>query len=64
MKRERNKVSKRGRPSKPEGETLDALIPATRCKTDEREAFERAAKKEGLTLSVWVRQTLNKAVKK
>jgi hypothetical protein len=62
MKRESKKVSKRGRPSKPEGETLDALIPATRCKSDEREAFERAAKKEGLALSVWVRQTLKQAI--
>ena len=48
----------------PEGEALDSIIPATRCKADEREAFERAAKKEGLTLSEWIRQTLNKAVNK
>lgn len=47
-----------------EGEALDAIIPATRCKSDERAAFERAAKKEGLTLSEFVRQTLNKAVEK
>jgi predicted HicB family RNase H-like nuclease len=48
----------------PEGESQDTVIPATRCKSDEREAFERAAKKAGLTLSEWVRQTLNKAVNK
>jgi uncharacterized protein (DUF1778 family) len=64
MKRESKKVVRRGRPAKPEGETLDAIIPATRCKSDERAAFERAAKKEGLTLSEFVRQTLNKAVEK
>ena len=48
----------------PEGEALDAFIPATRCKSSEREAFEEAAEDEGLTLSEWVRQTLKKAVEK
>ncbi len=56
--------AKSGRPPKPEGEALDAVIPATRCKSDERAAFERAAKNDGLTLSEWVRQTLKKAVGK
>lgn len=64
MKRQSVKVKKAGRPPKAKGETLDAIIPATRCKTDERTGFERAAKKEGLTLSEWVRQTLNQAVEK
>ena len=64
MKRESKKVIKRGRPAKPEGEALDAIIPATRCKADERAAYDRAAKKEGLTLSEFVRQTLNSAVEK
>lgn len=48
----------------PEGEALDAVIPPARCKSSEREAFERAAKKEGLTLSLWIRQTLIQAVEK
>jgi uncharacterized protein (DUF1778 family) len=47
-----------------EGEALDAVIPSARCKSDERKAFEKAAKKEGLTLTQWVRFTLNKAVEK
>lgn len=65
MKRESSKkVIKRGRPAKPEGETLDAVIPASRCKSSEREAFESAAKKEGVTLTQWVRLTLKKAVEK
>jgi len=64
MKRESKKVSKRGRPAMAEGEALDAVIPSARCKSDERKAFEKAAKKEGLTLTQWVRFTLNKAVEK
>ena len=65
MKRKSDKeTAKRGRPAKPEGETLDAIIPATRCKADERAAFEKAAQKKGLTLSQWVRQTLKRAVEK
>lgn len=48
----------------PKGEALDGVIPATRCKASERKAYDAAAKKEGLTLSEFVRQTLNKAVEK
>jgi uncharacterized protein (DUF1778 family) len=65
MKRESSKEAvRRGRPAKPEGEALDAVIPSARCKKDERKAFERAAKQEGLTLTQWVRLTLNRAVEK
>jgi hypothetical protein len=65
MKRESSKkVNRRGRPAKPEGETLDAIIPMTRCKASEREAYNAAAKRAGLTLSEWLRQTLNKAAGK
>ncbi|MBA3713059.1 MAG: hypothetical protein H0W76_11510 [Pyrinomonadaceae bacterium] len=58
------KLKKVGRPPKPEGESLDAIIPATRCKSKERTAFEKAAKKEGLALTQWVRQTLKQAIEK
>lgn len=65
MKQESNKkVVRRGRPAKPEGETLDAVIPAARCKLSEREAFERAAEEEGITLTQWVRLVLKRAVEK
>jgi hypothetical protein len=64
MKPKSKKPSKRGRPTKPEGEALDAVIPATRCKSNEREIFEKAAKEKGLALTQWVRQTLNEAVQK
>jgi uncharacterized protein (DUF1778 family) len=64
LKKQSVKVKRAGRPPKPVGEALDSIIPATRCKEDERAAFERAAKKEGLTLSQWVRQTLKQAIEK
>jgi hypothetical protein len=64
LKKQSVKVKKAGRPRKAEGETLDAIIPATRCKADERTAFERAAKREGLALSEWIRQTLKEATEK
>jgi len=65
MKRESSKKgTKRGRPPMPEGETQAAFIPATRCKLNEREAFEQAAKKDGLKLGEWIRQTLKKALEK
>ncbi|HEY6188673.1 MAG TPA: hypothetical protein VIW80_13535 [Pyrinomonadaceae bacterium] len=64
MKKQKEKVKKAGRPPKPEGEALDATIPGIRCKSGEREAFEKAAKKEGLALSEWIRQTLKQAIEK
>jgi predicted HicB family RNase H-like nuclease len=64
LKKQSVKVKKAGRPPKAEGEGLDSIIPATRCKASERAAFEIAAKKEGLALSEWIRQTLNKGIKK
>ena len=47
-----------------EGAALDAIIPASRCKAGERAAFEKAAEREGVTLTQWVRLTLNRAVEK
>jgi len=64
MKRESAKIVRRGRPAMAEGEALDAVIPSARCKSDERKAFEKAAKKGGLTLTQWVRFTLKQAVEK
>ena len=62
MKKQSVKVKRAGRPPKPEDEVLDAIIPATRCKSDERVLFEKAAKREGLKLTQWIRQTLKDAV--
>jgi predicted HicB family RNase H-like nuclease len=55
---------KPGRPSKPKGETLDAIIPATRCKKSEREEINAAAERKKVALSDWIRQTLLKAARK
>lgn len=60
----KGKTEKRGRPAKPEGETLDSIIPATRCKKGEREEIEKAAERKGMALSEWIRQTLLKAARK
>lgn len=57
-------AARRGRPTMPEGEALDSYLPKIRCKSDERQSYEEAAAREGLSLSEWVRQTLNRAVKK
>ena len=53
-----------GRPRLPKGEALNDIIPASRCKSQERALYEKAAKREGLTLTQWVRQTLNQAIEK
>ena len=55
------KVNKVGRPKMRKGEAK-AVVMQTRVQPDERVAFEKAAKKQGLALSEWVRQTLNNAV--
>ena len=49
-----------GRPSLPKGEVKK--VTPIRLGDDERAAFEQAATKAGLTLSEWIRQTLNGAV--
>ncbi|MCA1624998.1 MAG: ribbon-helix-helix domain-containing protein [Acidobacteria bacterium] len=60
MKQAKTKV---GRPRLPKGQALGKPTPI-RFQDDERAAFERAAKKEGLTLSEWIRQTLKEATQK
>ena len=52
---------KRGRPPKPKDEVLGEPTPI-RFQEGELKRFEREAKAEGLTLSEWIRKTLNKAV--
>lgn len=57
-------TKKPGRPPKAKGETLDDQIPASRCKAEERTRYEIAANAAGLSLTQWVRKTLNQAVEK
>jgi predicted HicB family RNase H-like nuclease len=52
---------KRGRPPKPKGEVLGEPTPI-RFQEGELKQYEREARAEGLTLSEWVRKTLNQAV--
>jgi predicted HicB family RNase H-like nuclease len=60
----RKKIVKRGRPEKKKGDKLDSRIPSSRCKPDERERYEKAARDADLPLTQWVRKTLNQAVEK
>jgi hypothetical protein len=52
-----------GRPRLPKGKALGKPTPI-RFPDEERKMFEKAAKKEGLTLSEWIRQTLKRATEK
>jgi len=51
-----------GRPKLPKGEALGTPTPI-RFPEKEKVIFEKVAKKEGLSLSQWVRKTLNNVVK-
>lgn len=53
-----NKV---GRPRLPNGDAL-GVPTGIRFSVDEKVIFDAMAKKEGLTLSQWVRKTLNNSV--
>jgi predicted HicB family RNase H-like nuclease len=50
----------RGRPPKPPDETKAGLL-HIRVADDERESYQQAAAKCGLSFSEWVRERLNKA---
>jgi len=52
---------KMGRPLLPKGKARDAIV-ALRLQPEERAAFEKAAKKKGLSLSDWIRETLKSAL--
>lgn len=56
----REKKPKVGRPKFAKGEAREKMT-QFRAQSDEREMFEKAAKKQGLTLSDWIRQTLKAA---
>lgn len=51
-----------GRPALPKGEVKK--VTPIRLQDNERAMFEQAAEKAGLSLSEWIRQTLNGAVLK
>ena len=59
----RDKRPKVGRPKFAKGEAREKMT-QFRAQSDEREMFEREAKRKGLTLSDWIRQTLKAATTK
>ena len=56
------KKQKVGRPKLPKGEAK-AIVLQSRVQKTEKDAYQKAAKSEGVDLSTWVRQTLNDAVR-
>lgn len=60
-KRKRRTPPRLGRPPLPPKEALSAVLPI-RCRGGEKRAFEAAAKRQGLSLSAWIRDTLKRAV--
>lgn len=57
----REKRKKVGRPPMPKGEAKGVVL-QSRVQPSEKTAFQKAAKAQGLDLSAWVRETLNRAV--
>jgi len=55
------KKKKMGRPTLPK-DRRRANMTTLRLQPDERELYEKAASKEGLTLSEWIRKTLKSAI--
>lgn len=58
----KKEVKKLGRPVLPKGK-VKGLITPIRLQPSDRKRFEKAAKIAGLSLSQWIRQTLNEAIK-
>jgi len=56
MKEKKPKV---GRPPLPRGEAKGIVL-QSRVQPSEKAAYQKAAKSQGLDLSTWIRQTLNK----
>lgn len=56
------KPKRLGRPPLPEGTVREKITPI-RLQDDERTAYAKAARQEGLSLSQWIRKTLNESLK-
>ena len=52
-----------GRPKLPKGEAKGIVL-QSRVQPSEKAAYQKAAKSQGVDLSVWVRETLNAALGK
>jgi predicted HicB family RNase H-like nuclease len=55
------KKPKVGRPKLPKGEAK-AIVLQSRVQKTEKDAYQRAAKSQGVDLSTWVRETLNRSL--
>jgi antitoxin component of RelBE/YafQ-DinJ toxin-antitoxin module len=51
-----------GRPKLPKGEAK-AIVLQSRVQKSEKEAYQKAAKSQGMDLSTWVRTILNAAIR-
>lgn len=56
------KKPKVGRPKLPKGEAKGVVL-QSRVQPNEKAAYQKAAKSQGVDLSTWVRETLNQAIK-
>ncbi len=52
------------RPKKPENEKASDVIPPIRVTKEQKDAYKKAAKDNGFSLSAWVKKTLDKEVNK
>jgi predicted HicB family RNase H-like nuclease len=57
-----DKAKKVGRPKLPKGQAKGIVL-QSRVQPNEKAAYQKAAKAQGIDLSTWVRETLNAAVK-
>ena len=53
--------AKVGRPKLPKGEAK-AIVLQSRVQPNEKAAYQKAAKSQGVDLSTWIRETLNHAI--
>jgi predicted HicB family RNase H-like nuclease len=51
------------RPKKPENEKANDVIPPIRVTKEQKEAYKKAAKDNGFSLSAWIKKILDKEVK-
>lgn len=57
----RERKPKVGRPKLPKGEAK-ATVLQSRVQPNEKAAYQKAAKSQGVDLSTWIRETLNRSL--
>lgn len=56
-------IKKRGRPKGSVSETRRSVLIQVKVSEDEKQAYEEAARSEGLPMSAWIRHKLNRVVR-